>query len=134
MIDGLGVLALCLPPCNPLDPMGCGRGESCRYFSASAAASCIPDKGGVVSSPTIQCGSKDESCPAAEVCVTAATYGGCGAPSCCTPWCDLDDPEADLQCAARRVDQICLPLFDREPAPEGLANLGVCALMPRDPP
>lgn len=130
LVDGLEVLALCLPPCDPLDPASCPAAHACRYFSASTAAFCVPDEGGRVSSPTIQCGSEDEECPEQEVCISAATYGGCGAPSCCTRWCDHEDPGADAECDANRPGHVCVPLFDREPAPEGYASLGFCAEPP----
>ena len=130
MLDGYEVLALCLPPCDPLDGSACAQTETCRYFSASQGAFCIPDQGPELLSPTIQCGEQGQACGAAQVCVSAMTYGGCGEPSCCTAWCDVDDPAADVQCARQRADQICVPLFDGEPAPEGLASLGYCALPP----
>ena len=130
MIDGVGVLALCLPPCDPLAPQ-CEADQSCRYFPASQAAYCIPNEGGEVLVPTLQCGD-DTQCEEAEVCISAGTFGGCGTPSCCTPWCDLNDPEADAQCAAKRPNQVCRPLFDREPIPPEYAHLGLCALPPDD--
>jgi hypothetical protein len=131
MLDGLDVLALCLPPCQPLDPASCPADAACRFMPASDAAFCIPNDGGRVLSPTIQCGSDDEECPADRVCVSAATYGGCGSPSCCTAWCDRGQPDADAQCAAGRPEHVCVPVFDREPAPAGYADLGVCAVPPR---
>lgn len=131
MIDGPEALALCLPPCDPLLLSACSAGQTCRYFPASQAASCIPDRGGQVLSPTIQCGSEQEACSADEVCVTAATFGGCGAPTCCTPWCDRADPGADRQCAAERPQQQCVPLFDRRPIPKAYPNLGFCGAPPR---
>jgi hypothetical protein len=131
LLDGVGVLALCLPPCHPLDPRSCPADATCRFMPSSDAAFCIPDDGGRVLAPTIQCGDDDEACAAHEVCVSAATYGGCGSPSCCTPWCDLARPDADAQCAAERPDHACVPVFDREPAPAAYADLGVCAVPPR---
>lgn len=133
MLDGVGVLALCLPVCDPLELDPCPAQESCRYFSASRAAFCVPDGGGRVLSPTIQCGSDQQACPAGEVCISAATFGGCGAPSCCTPWCDIADPESDALCDAERPGHVCVPLFDDEPAPPGYESLGLCAEPPRDP-
>ncbi len=128
MIDGPQVLALCLPPCDPLDATTCPASATCRFMSASAAAFCIPDEGGRVLAPTIQCGDDDEACEASEVCVTAATFGGCGSPSCCTAWCDLGQPDADAQCAAGRPDHLCLPVFDPGLAPAGYEDLGICAV------
>jgi hypothetical protein len=130
MLDGVGVLALCLPTCHPLDPRSCPADATCRFMPGSDAAFCIPDDGGRVLAPTIQCGDAGEACAAHEVCVSAASYGGCGSPSCCTAWCDLARPDADAPCAARRPDHACVPVFDREPLPAGYANLGVCAVPP----
>ncbi len=127
MLDGLDVLALCLSPCDPLDGASCPADATCRWFPQSAAAFCIPDQGGVVLSSTIQCGSEDIACAADRVCVSAATYGGCGAPSCCTAWCDHSLPEADAQCAALEPGHVCVPLFDRGGAPAAYENLGICA-------
>jgi hypothetical protein len=131
MLDGLDVLALCLPPCDPLDPASCSADAACRFMPDSDAAFCIPSDGGRVLSPTIQCGDDGEECPADRVCVSAASYGGCGSPSCCTAWCDLAEPDADAQCAAGRPDHACVPVYDREPAPAGYEGLGVCAVPPR---
>lgn len=128
MLDGFGVLALCLPPCDPLEPATCTADETCRFFPSSDAAFCIPDGGGQVLSPTIQCGDGDEACAADEVCISAANYGGCGSPTCCTRWCDLDAPDADAQCAAGRPDHACVAVFDDRPAPPGYEHLGVCAV------
>jgi hypothetical protein len=133
MLDGFDVLALCLPTCHPLDPASCPADATCRFMPASDAAFCIPNDGGRVLAPTIQCGDDGDACPAPEVCVSASTYGGCGSPSCCTPWCDLAQPDADAQCATGRPDHVCVPVFgpDREPAPAGYEDLGVCAVPPR---
>jgi len=128
MLDGHDVLALCLPPCDPLDPSSCPVDAACRFMAESDAAFCIPNDGGRVLAPTIQCGDDGEECPVERVCVSAATYGGCGSPSCCTGWCDLAAPDADAQCAAGRADHVCVPVFDREPAPAGYEDLGVCAV------
>lgn len=128
MIDGLQVLALCLPPCDPLDPATCPADATCRFLPDSDAAFCLPDQGGRVLAPTIQCGDDDEACPADAVCISAASYGGCGSPSCCSPWCDVQQPDADAQCAAGRPDHVCVPVFDPEPAPPGYERLGVCAV------
>jgi len=131
LVDGLDVLALCLPTCHPLDPTTCPADATCRFLPASDAAFCIPNDGGRVLAPTIQCGDDDEACPGDEVCVSATTYGGCGSPSCCTAWCDLSQPDADAQCAAGRPDHACVPVYDDEPAPAGYADLGVCAVPPQ---
>lgn len=131
LLDGHGVLALCLPTCHPLDPRSCPADATCRFMPDSVAAFCIPDDGGRVLAPTIQCGDDDEECPADRVCVSAATYGGCGSPSCCTSWCDRSQPDADAQCAAGRSDHVCVPVFGREPALGQYADLGVCAVPPR---
>ncbi|MEM9453795.1 MAG: hypothetical protein AAGF11_06420 [Myxococcota bacterium] len=128
MIDGAGALALCLPPCDPLASRPCAGAAACRYFAASRAAFCIPDQGGRVLSPTIQCGDDDEPCPGTALCISAATYGGCGSPSCCTRWCDTSEPDADAQCAAmQRPDHVCVAVFDRPPIPADYASLGICA-------
>lgn len=131
MLDGPGVLALCLPTCHPLDPASCPADATCRFVPDSDAAFCIPRDGGRVLAPTIQCGDEGEECPADRVCVSAATYGGCGSPSCCTRWCDLGAPDADAQCAEGRPEHACIPVFDRAPAPAGYEDLGVCAVPPR---
>lgn len=131
MIDGLQVLALCLPPCDPLGPDRCPIDAACRFLPDSDAGFCIPEQGGRVLSPTIQCGDSDQECSVDEVCITAANYGGCGSPTCCTQWCDLDAPDADAPCAAQRPDHACVPVFHPEPAPAGYERLGVCAVPAR---
>ena len=58
---------------------------------------------------------------------------GCQGSYCCSPFCDLSDPNADVTCDAAfdTPGAICVAVFDDPKlAPEGLANVGVCATPP----
>lgn len=125
MLTNGGVLALCLPVCDPLDPTACARGEVCvpnpvegRPFVCLAAADAVGQIG--------------DPCESANACDPALT---CGDPAllpelcddrfsgCCVPFCDLS--AADCPSGAT-----CLPWHEPDEAPKCLENVGVCGVEP----
>lgn len=111
-----GVLTLCLPTCNPLEADACDEGDGC-YPHFSGTFTCIPDASG-------SGGGVAEACEFINACDPGFLCAGpfedfCEGPgdSCCTPYCDLDDP----QCPASLT---CTPFF--EDVVPGYENLGVC--------
>lgn len=65
-------------------------------------------------------------CAGGLACVSAEKMVGCGGPSCCTPFCDLNN--ANFVCPEAENGIKCLPAFQEQAAPAGLANLGICRL------
>ncbi|MBL4687181.1 MAG: hypothetical protein JKY37_21470 [Nannocystaceae bacterium] len=117
-ITGDGVLNLCLPTCNPwLDD--CGEGQVCVPNSADFW--CVPE----LADPT----GIGEACSVINECVSGSTCVNdvdCEFGSCCSPYCDLADPDPNAPCAE---DQVCIAWFDPpDQAPPGLQSLGVCVL------
>lgn len=114
--------ALCLTPCNPLDAEACPAGEECRLTS-SGAPYCLPAQGGAVQGNSGICG--ESMCSEESLCVDPALIPECRS-ECCTPWCDLGDPDADATCAAAGAGLTCVPYYRRGAAPAGLEMLGAC--------
>lgn len=99
-----GVLALCLPLCDPL--LGnCGEDTVCTPTPSDEFV-CAP---GAVS-----------ACPSGLVDVPPELVMGCdGGEPCCTAYCDINE---GTNCQS---EMDCVPFFSEEPPPE-YANLGVC--------
>lgn len=117
-ITNVGVLALCLPACDPLMP-ACAEGDGC--FPVDHEFVCLPaSNAGIVSPGTCY---QTGGCEAGTVCLNPEIVPNCEEElGCCSPWCDLSSPQCPL-------DTDCLPWFKRETPPE-FENLGICASLP----
>lgn len=114
-----GQLPICVPPCNPLAETPCeDPGEICRF--TEQGMHCLPEQGGIVVGSGMQCGG-EPGCDPGFACLSDP-FVNCEAGECCTPFCDLDDPTANDQCAAIDPSMECLPAVDRT------SNVGVCAM------
>ena len=118
-ISGDGLMTLCLPSCNPLDPDTCSEGLGCYLFDDTFI--CIPDASGDVGGLLEPC-EYANACDSGLQCVAGGEIASCDGP-CCAPNCDLQAP----QCPAGLT---CVPYFDEADAPPGYAQLGQC----KDPP
>ncbi len=120
LVTAGGLLAVCLPPCDPLTTV-CDAG-SC-IPGAFGGFACFPFLG-----PAAPLGGACEhhsQCPAGSVCTGATASPSCIDDDCaCTPWCDLDATSPEAVCDAGRA---CVPWFEPDRAPVGLGNLGYCA-------
>ena len=115
-----GILHLCLPSCDPLDPQ-CDEGEGC--FPIDGGHVCSPDPGGGVG-PGSSC--EDIAiCPAGLMCIAGDFYPGCESLGCCSPLCDPSTPEGEAVCDAADPALECTPLFEPGEGPE---DQGVCGL------
>ena len=118
-ISNDGVLPLCLPVCNPLDPASCGEGEGC--YASGDFFQCAPDASGGAGAGE-QCMFVN-GCEAGSACVTGAAVPGCAGAFCCSDLCNPAD--GDTACLE---GQSCLPWYDAGAAPdECLGEVGVCA-------
>jgi hypothetical protein len=116
-----GPLRICLLACNPLADT-CAEGSHCYPFDGWP--SCLPNasgSGGVAGDPCMFI----NGCEPGLYCAPADDVPGCRADDCCAPFCALSIGGA--QCPAAPT-QACVPFFEGEAAPEGLEDLGVCAV------
>ena len=113
-----GLLALCRPPCDPLQ-QACADGQGC-FPTVAGAFVCMPAPSEAIASPHT-C-HLSGGCEPGTICRTPDTVPGCDDEGgCCSPYCDLTDPT----CPASST---CIPFFERAaPAPE-LEHVGVCGL------
>jgi len=113
-ITNVGVLALCLPACDPLMP-SCVEGHGC--FPADRQFVCLPAwTDGIVSPGTCY---QTGGCEPGTVCLNPELVPDCDEElGCCSPWCDLSVPECP-------PDTECLPWFDMDAPPE-FETLGIC--------
>ncbi len=121
LISDDGAIALCRPTCSPLLD-DCAEDEACVPAPGDGFA-CFP-----TSAPDAAHGDPCDdfsACAPGQVCVEGSLFTACAAPSCCTTYCSLDDPGADLGCAALDEAQACVPWFE-EPVTDH-ENLGACA-------
>ncbi|MBC8072353.1 MAG: hypothetical protein IAG13_28785, partial [Deltaproteobacteria bacterium] len=47
---------------------------------------------------------------------------------CCSEFCDLGSDDPDAMCTGAAQGQACVPWYDRDQAPPGLANVGACLI------
>jgi len=118
-----GVLNVCMPPCNPLDSGECPTGQHCvASFDGyeTHGFMCFPPSSENASGEECTC---VNCCAEHHMCVTAAEYGpGCAFDSCCTPYCDLDDPSPPCDGGG----QTCVALFP--PDMPFVGEVGRCAV------
>jgi len=113
---GTRSLWLCMPTCDPF-AQDCPVGQRCDlYGPATLCTWDQPDE------PRVEVGEPcnyPEECELGATCISAATPA-CAETSCCTPFCDLSDPQA----VCPLPGQQCLPPYDW--VQPGEESLGVC--------
>jgi hypothetical protein len=115
-ISNDGVLALCLPGCDPI-AQDCPIGDGC--FPDADLFWCLPDR----QFPTTGDPCAD-FCSPGLACIDDDRVPNCMAEACCSELCRVGDPPS--QCYLE--GQICEPWFDPGTAPPGLDHVGVCAV------
>ncbi|HVI01561.1 MAG TPA: hypothetical protein VM869_22755 [Enhygromyxa sp.] len=110
-------LFVCVPPCNPL-MQDCPTGQACQWAQDIFGCSPTHDV-----PPPEPCAAIPFDCAAGSICLVAEVLDGCEGESCCTAYCDIEDPEA----CASFPGHACITFWDEDgpPTPE-LANIGVC--------
>ena len=130
-VPGSGILALCFPGCDPL-VQDCPAGDGCFPTPDGDDFDCFLAAGPNGGPPGEPCPFIN-TCQIGFMCAAPEAVPGCtGTDGCCTPFCDLTDPTADVACseAFANPDVACVPYFlDQPPAP-GHENVGVCSLLP----
>ncbi len=118
-VSGDGVLALCLPLCDPLT-QDCPAGQGCYPFQENF--SCAPDASGEMGVAGDGCDFVND-CDPGLFCLTVGTVPDCTTSvGCCSSACDLEDPNPPCL-----PGQECVAWFD-EPTHPSYGSVGVCAL------
>jgi hypothetical protein len=118
-INGDGVLALCLPMCDPL-AQDCRNAEVCVGIDSDFT--CVPDASGDDGAAGDPCEGLN-ACDPGLICVNPDAVPGCAASGCCSAFCALDDPSPPCL-----RGQACVSWFEPGQAPSGYENVGVCVL------
>ncbi|MGH1343137.1 MAG: hypothetical protein ACRBN8_16385 [Nannocystales bacterium] len=117
IMNGGGVLSLCLPTCDPLMDE-CGDGEGCYPFDNRFL--CTVDGSGTGGGLFESCEFVN-GCEPGTACVAGDLSAACDSAACCTPFCDMTAPD----CPDALV---CFPWYEKGTPPPGTnANVGVCA-------
>lgn len=127
VVDGAGILPLCLDRCDPL-MSDCPGDELCIHHSNGTGFVCLLDASGDGGQAHTPCMFAN-SCDPGLVCANVEAAEECdqNQQGCCQPFCDLTIPDPDSQCSG--VGQQCLPFFDdMNPAPPGDEDVGYCSL------
>lgn len=109
-------LWVCVAPCDPL-AQDCPTGQACHWHGTGFGCSPSNDV-----PPPEPCASLFD-CAAGSICLVAEVLDNCDGDSCCTAYCNTEDPEG---CAAA-PGTACTSFWDQDgpPTPE-LATVGVC--------
>ena len=115
-----GALPLCQDSCDPViqdctPPLGCygvgNQGFVCAQPGFDPGLGNDGDECYTV-----------QSCKPGLGCTASEVLDGCGASRCCTPYCDLNEPDP---CTA---PESCVPYYDAGTAPPGYDHVGLCAI------
>ncbi|PCC75523.1 hypothetical protein SAMN02745121_00063 [Nannocystis exedens] len=122
-LSGDGVLALCLPQCDPLAP-DCRPGDTCIPHPKGSGFVCVIDAGGDEGQLFDAC-EFTNFCDPGLLCIGPKLASECdpAETGCCLPFCDLTAPPS---CPGQ--GQECLSWFEQGQAPPGHEDLGVCGL------
>jgi hypothetical protein len=118
-----GTLILCYPACDPL-AQDCGEGQAC--YPTSASFTCSPDAGGDEGAIGEPCEYLNV-CDPGSYCAGADLVPGCeGASGCCTPFCDVEQPDT---CDVIVPGTVCTPWYEDGQEPGeclGMGTVGAC--------
>jgi hypothetical protein len=113
---------VCEVPCDPL-AQDCSDGQEC--VGANSIFECLPDASGDAGAYGDPC-EYINACDPGLACLDASATPGCeGEIGCCSPFCDLTQPNT---CPGAAEGQTCQPWYEPGTAPRGLEDVGVCAL------
>jgi len=122
LVSGASALSLCLPTCDPV-LADCPEGQTCLEGGAGTFfCITVPDNfppGGIGAPCEFAA-----SCDPGLACISSELVPGCEASGCCSPFCKVSAPNT----CPDAPNQVCRPWYEQGKAPEGLEDLGVCAL------
>lgn len=122
---GNGVLPLCLPLCDPLAPSAdCPNPSNlCVATPSGEGFMCVLDASGGLGPFGTPC-QYVNSCNFGLFCANAAAVPDCqGAQGCCTPYCNLDQPDCPPDLGLE-----CVPWYEQAQAPPGFEHVGGCVI------
>jgi hypothetical protein len=111
----------CEVPCDPLG-QNCDEGQEC--VGVGDWFSCAPDASGDMGAYGDECEYLNV-CDPGLACLDASAVPGCEGVGCCSPFCDVTEPNT---CPGAAEGQECQPWFQRGEALPGFENVGACAL------
>ncbi len=118
--------ALCLGQCDPL-LQDCAPSDKCIVIPDEQAFGCVLDASGEEGQQHDPCKDINECDPGLHCAeVTAAVECDQDALGCCQPFCDLNDPDADVKCGG--VGQVCIPYLVNDMTVPGYEHVGHCAV------
>lgn len=112
-------VAVCVAVCDPV-LQDCGGSEAC-YISSDGFPLCAQNASGGKAPAGTECEFLN-ACNEGLTCIGATNVPDCMGTNCCSPFCDLDMPDA---CDVLPGTS-CAALFASNPPP-GLEDVGVCA-------
>lgn len=118
-----GVLTVCMEKCDPT-VQGCPAGLGC-YPLGPETYGCWPDFSGDVGAYGDEC-MWSNSCDPGLLCWNPEAVPGCEGASCCSEYCNLNDPDPDAKCSGQAEGQVCVPLDLGGGPVAGLEHVGVC--------
>lgn len=118
-----GVLILCLNTCDPLIT-DCPAGQICFAAQSGTDFICDFDASGEMGMYGDPC-EYINVCDPGLFCADAAAVPGCEASGCCSPYCNLMEPNT---CPGMAMGQECVPWYPEGMAPPGQENIGACAV------
>ncbi len=125
VITNDGVLVLCLPTCNPITPDTCSEGQGC--YPVDDAFACAPDASGELGGYGDPC-EFINVCDPGLFCADATTVPSCTSAACCSPFCDVTDPDASANCPGAAGGQECTPWYEDGNTPPDLDDVGACVI------
>jgi hypothetical protein len=120
-----GVIVLCLPSCDPLNPGSCSDGDVCIGNPGDPNTFiCVVDASGDGGGLLEPCEFVN-ACDSTLLCGSPELLPGCDvqAAGCCVPFCDI----GAIDCP-QGAD--CLPWFEEGQAPKCFEHIGVCGTSP----
>jgi Ca-activated chloride channel family protein len=122
-----GVLPLCTAMCDPL-VQDCPYEDVCIGALQADGFTCAPDASGDEGQYGDPC-EYINVCDPGLFCTNADNVPGCGASiGCCSEFCDVSNPDADMTCSGFDDGQQCVPWFEEGEAPPGFDDVGACSL------
>jgi hypothetical protein len=109
--------------CNPL-VNDCPEGELCIFFNTEFQ--CFPSTGDGSGVAGAVCATATD-CNEGLACIQSVFFANCAGDACCSPNCDLDEPNT---CPNADAGELCMQWFvGQEGTDPCYVNAGVCGLM-----
>jgi len=115
-----GVLPLCQDSCDPIT-QDCGGELGCYGVGAQGFVCSVPGFEEGLGNDGDECFTI-QSCKPGLGCTASEVLDGCDAARCCTPYCDLNEPDTCM------APEECVPYYEDGTAPPGYEAVGLCAL------